>query len=161
MSQIRKSLNCRKQTIQALKLDKFFTVLYDLYQGRATLFQWTGGMTGHSPPLTPKVRDYSQGRAPFTSIMEMGVLFHIALYTWHVLQVVCVASYKYCKLHVLQIARVANWTLQHMHFATHAPYNTCTLQHMQFATHAIYMHFETHAICNKFNLKPQRWRQPL
>ena len=42
----------------ALKLDKVFCVLDDICWGRATPFQWTGGMTGHSPPLTPKVRDY-------------------------------------------------------------------------------------------------------
>ena len=32
-----------------LKLDKVFRVLDDIYQGRATPFQWTGGMTEISP----------------------------------------------------------------------------------------------------------------
>ena len=35
-----------------MKLDTVFSVLDDLCRGRATPFQWTGGMTGHSTSLT-------------------------------------------------------------------------------------------------------------
>ena len=57
-------------------------------------------MTGHSSPLTLKVQGlpYSQGRALFTSIVEMGVFFKL-----HVLQIASVAKCKCCKVQVIII----------------------------------------------------------
>ena len=69
-----RNLSIAENRLKPLNFDKVFSVLNDPCQGRETPFQWTGGMTGHSTPLTPKVKDYpTHTKTLFTSTVEMGV----------------------------------------------------------------------------------------
>ena len=65
-------------------------------QGRATPFQWTGGGTGHSPPLTPTVRDYPTQKDHLHYHCGNGgilsqCIMHISL---------CKLHYAHCTLHI-------------------------------------------------------------
>ena len=91
-------------------MDKVFSVLDDLCRGRATPFQRTRGMAGHSPPLTPKVRDYSTHKVgPLPFCRREGVFLHIALCKLQVakLQSCKVAKFPSCKVVILQCCNVA------------------------------------------------------
>ena len=75
---------------------------------------------------------YSQGRALFTSIVEMGVFFKL-----HVLQISHVANWMCCKVHVLQVARVANCKcckMQVLQSASVAKCKCCKVQVLQSAS---------------------------
>ena len=67
-----KFLNWKRETIEALKLDKVFSVLNNLFGGSATPFHWTRGMTGHlhlrwgTTLLTPILKNKDQEKNNMT-----------------------------------------------------------------------------------------------
>ena len=85
-------------------------------------------------PSQPSVEGhpYSQGRALFTSIVDMGVFFKLHMLQiarvanctcckLQALQIACIANCKCCKLQVLQISGVAHctcWKLQMFQIAS-------------------------------------------